>query len=234
MKQHILIITGLAATLFACEAKDLGNELPDAQVQSDASNCVPGRIIYINGVGGNYIPGADNDPVTNTSSIISQPATLLAYAGKLSTIVSCVAAGMADFNVTITTTDPGDVDHHEVVLTDSPASAFGIGAGVDGISPFTCMDHARMLNFAFTPGNDATTVCVRALWLIGTATNLSHVVDCNGPMTGQEYCGDNSPSFLDEDTACGQGDPQNCQCTGLATQNPYQHLLATFGAACTN
>jgi len=234
MSQRLFAAVAVAALLCACGGKDLGNQLPDAQVQQDATVCVPPRVIYINTDGGNYIPGP-TDSTTNASIVLSDAATLDAYAGDVPALINCVETAMADFNVTITTTDPGDIDHYEIVVSGSGSEAFGLSAGLSALAPFTCEEQPRWLSpvFAKTPISN-TQACVTTLWSIGSAAQLSHDLECSGPMTFAQYCGGSQPMFRDESTACGDVEARNCPCTGQPEQNHYQQLHANFGVACNN
>ncbi len=220
--------------LAACGGDDSPLEV-DAAVQPDASACPAPITVFLNAGGGSYTGGPDNTS-TNTSTVLSDPATIPAYPGTLDlpALTTCVADKFAAFNVTITSVDPGTAPHREIVFVDGSQS-LGFPAGIGGISPFACPTMPgdlmpRAIAYVFpVQGQTVTEVCELTAQMIGNTFSLDHAFECADVMTYLTGCGDKS--FVDMDVPCGENEARACNCGGT-TQNSYQTLLSVAGAAC--
>src|SRR5689334_20965132 len=94
------------------------------------------RIIFVNGRGGHYTAGQNEDSRTNVSSIASFSVDVPPYSkgqAAWAQFLSCIQNQYARFNVEVTDQDPGNVPHLEAVIAGT-ADMIGLGAGVGGIA----------------------------------------------------------------------------------------------------
>jgi MYXO-CTERM domain-containing protein len=193
-----------------------------------------GKTIYLNRDGGFYVRGEDN-PATNTSSIISSDIQLDKWNVSESdwqATVSCVRELLGDFDLQIVEEEPSSPDHLEVLITGSPPTAIGLPANIWAISHNLCEPVDRGINMIFpiaTPREDPRFQCELVAQGIGFVAGLSNGLDQADLMS---WMGDPPRSFKDENVTCGYEEPQECRCGG-STQNSYQRMLEVFGPSQT-
>ena len=199
-------------------------------------SCVPSKIIYLNREGGTYTKGSD-DSRTNTTSVIAaggpDTATLSARTitdSVWNQLLIDTRENFAAYDVDVVDQDPGNVEHLEIVLTDSLASAIGYQGGILGLSP-GCSSEFSLIGFMFgetlpSPPTLASFFASRAALTAG----LSYVTECNDAMSYTPLsC--IVPTFTDAPLTCGQAAAIPCRCnTAASTQNSHQELLSKFGA----
>ena len=211
----------------------------DAPAGPDA--CVAGNpaahVIYLNGAGGTFSPGADNAG-TNTTSILNAAKTLPATTvdpTEWASFVTCVKSKFAPFAVTITEVDPGTAPHMELVVIDNAAS-IGQSSGIFGLAPYACdgtdgkvADNA----IAFLMWNAGVTErCATGAQMIGNLMGLDHSFSCPDLMTYLSNCGpSDTKTFINMDVPCGEFQGRNCNC-GKATQNSFRTIAKTAGPSC--
>lgn len=206
---------------------------------SDASvpdaGCTPSATIYLNNQGGTYTAGAADDSYANVSSVLDMARTLEPW-GTVdiwNDLVSCFRQGVSQFNVEVVETDPGDVDHTEIVFTTTTWIA---GAG--SLAPLLCTPGTRPIAYMFDVyGSNTTSACEAALQIWGNAAvSLDHAFECSDYMTFLTGCG--AKGWVDQDVPCGEYEARDCQCLGVGggptgpTQNSYQRLLNAYGPPC--
>jgi hypothetical protein len=103
-------------------------------------------------------------------------------------------------------------------------------AGAGGVAPFSCgvIPNAITFTFAETLGNNPQLIAEVVGQESAHAWGLDHEYLCEDPMTYLSGCG--NKTFQNVDAQCGEFSPRQCSCGG-ATQNSYQHIINTFGAA---
>jgi hypothetical protein len=235
---HKLVVVKGSFLLLACgdgaSAPPDAEPAPDAIAAPDAAACGTPVTVFLNGGGGTYTSGMDNSS-TNTSSILNMERTLAPYAGTISLddVRACVASLLAPFNVVVTTTDPGDAVHRELVFIGAPAE-IGAPEQALSISPIDCATDGedplpRVI--AFVMGgqyDDATLLCEDTAQVVGHTFGLDHAFQCDDVMAWDPNCG--ARTFLDMDVPCGETEARGCACG--ATQNSYQQLADLAGLAC--
>lgn len=220
---------GLVGLLFAaCGGGD--SPAPDAG-PPDANTCTGAGIVYLNAFGGDFKkrgggPETD-DSVLNETFILDMDRTIAPWPNMANwpDIVSCIRGQLAPFNIGVVETDPGNVDHSEIVFSDT----YWDQNGVYSISGFSCTGLPRAITFVFGDflADDVQAACSAALGQWGTTLGIDRAFDCRDHTTLLATCGDKT--FLDEDVACGAFEAETCACGG-ETQNSYQTILSTFGA----
>jgi hypothetical protein len=188
------------------------------------------RLIYLNREGGAYSPGVD-DSFANRSSVIeyyrSEGGALspFSYGDEVwSEVVSCVQAGYAPFDVTITDQDPGSTPHIEIAVAGRPEE-IGLPAGCClGVAPFACSPVEGAVTYAFAGMHPKSVdeLCWTVLQESAHALGLDHERLCEDAMSYQYGCGLRK-AFLDQAGPCGEQTGRPCMCGG-ATQNSA-HLL---------
>jgi MYXO-CTERM domain-containing protein len=206
-----------------------------AKVETWVGASPPSRIIYLNRCknGCTVYPG-NEDSRTQHSSIINGTGTLSAFSFNDSTwnsIVSCVKATYAPFDVTITDVDPGNVPHWETFVAGYPQDV-GMQSGVAGVSPFTCGVISNSITYAFAnvyagASDAAEQIC----WTVAQETahsfGLDHEYLASDPMT---YLDGSLPKRFQNQTAqCGRYQVENCLCGGTG-QNSYKMIFTLFGS----
>lgn len=187
------------------------------------------RIVFLNRHGGTYKPGPDNS-AKNTSSIPSFTAKISPYEKSEAAwkqVLACVQAQFADYNVTITDQDPGNVPHVEAVVGGHPGQA-GLGGGVGGIAPMNgdCSTVETAIVYVFTQAlGGVQHDCEVTAHEVGHAIGLDHEYLCKDPMTYLTGCG--AKTFQDEAAWCGEYAARQCMCGGK--QNSVQFLLGRLG-----
>lgn len=226
-------------------ASIVGHPLPAyvmTPLEDDASpNAVfapggPPLPVYLNGEGGRYTCGNNNNSADNTSTIAcgASPADVGGFPGtpaQWTEVVECVRQQFAPFNLVITDVEPTSGDYVEAVVGGNPWE-IGMGSGVGGVSPFICgvIERSIVFTFADLYNEDtswyAQTICEVTAQEVAHSFGLEHEMNCLDPMTYLDDCGDKS--FQDEAAACGEYEPRQCSCGG-STQNSVQMMLEAIG-----
>ena len=197
------------------------------------------RIIFVNGQGGHYTAGQNEDSRTNVSSIANSAVDMPAYskgAAAWSQFVSCIQDEFSRFNVQVTDRDPGNVPHLEAVISGTP-DMIGLGSGVGGIANMNddCSLFENGITWIFEQQfRDAQTDCEVAAQEISHNIGLDHEFLCQDPMTYLDSCG--HKTFQDQDVSCGEYSARQCMCAdprngSAAHQNSVQFLLMRLGPA---
>lgn len=213
---------------------------------------IPTKVIFLNDchTGCTVRPG-NTDSRQDTSSIVSRTGTLTAYnrgAASWNKVVACMKDVFSQFNVTVTTTDPGTADHFEIMIAGT-GSQLGL-QGVLGVAPFNCSTYIPYsLSFAFAndpnagAGNPNTEeeICATAAQEIAHTWALDHTIVASDPLTyysytagrrrfnnGVETCGSDCGPM--SGLPIGQS-PSGLQCTGPNVSNvgPQQHQCSCGG-----
>lgn len=193
------------------------------------------HLIYLNNClpdGCTVHPGFD-DSRSDTSSIPWQTSHLDGYpwgTDSWDELVQRVRDIYSPFDVTITTTDPGDADHFEVMVGGSSTDIGVNGAG--GVAPFiSCAvsppDNVISFVFAETSSNInylSGAVAQETAHVFG----LDHELDASDAMTYLEL--GSAKHFTTGAAPCGEelANPRQCWC-GDDTQDSYQFLMDMFG-----
>ena len=189
------------------------------------NNCLPN--------GCTVHPGFD-DSRTDTSSIPWQTSHLDGYPwgeGSWNELVQRVRDIYAPFDITITTTDPGDATHFEVMVGGSSTDVGVNGAG--GVAPFiSCSTNPpdNVISFVFAETSSSINYLSGAVAQeTAHVFGLDHELDASDAMTYLEL--GSAKLFTDNDAECGEnlGQARECWCGGN-TQNSYQFLMDMFGA----
>lgn len=207
--------------------------LADAGPTADARPCMGVSTVFFNFDGGTYSPGTQNDPITNTTTILNSetvaaPADLTSDA--IGDIVACARQLVTPYNIRIVTSDPGTIPHHEIVFTDSLPTDFGFDNTIVSVSPFQCFPFFNV-GFVFSSayGEMTRLLCEEGVRYIMVAASIDHLYDCKQISTYLSGCGDKG--IYDEDTPCGEYEERECFC-GETTTNPHEAMLDRFGPAC--
>jgi hypothetical protein len=227
--------SSLLLLLGACGSKDLLADLPDAgptAVDAGPAGCYP---IFLNRAPVTIYPSTDglSDPVANKSVMVTE--TVTTAGSQLSdsdwdATVACVRALFAPFPVVITEVDPGDVDHHEVVVTHSATEIGGPSGATAAWSGIGCGTQRRELTFAFSAVlTSPRELCERGVGAVaGGVAGLDGSTYCPDVMSlPSSACGDKS--FVDAEVACAA--PLPCRCGG-DTQNSYQTMQDYYAGLC--
>jgi MYXO-CTERM domain-containing protein len=219
--------------------------------------------IYLNRcAGGCLVTRGTTDSRTNRSSVPNVNQGSLSAFSRGDTVwnnvVSCVRDVFSPFGVEIVTTDPGNVNHFEIMIAGTPGQ-LGLSNGVGGISPYNCNAEyiPNSLVFVFDVwDDDVEDICSTAAQEIAHSFRLDHVTDPSDPLTyfnyngrrrfkdAQVQCGSDCQDF-DNNAATPNTGPfgqvctgttinlgaQNhtCTCTGQNTQNSVSVITALFG-----
>lgn len=143
-------------------------------------------------------------------------------------VLTRTRAIFSPFNITVTDVDPGNTPHDEAVVCGDGAMAGFAGAG--GVAPFSCgvINNAITFTFAETLGNNPQLLAEVVGQEAAHAWGLDHEYLCEDPMTYLSGCG--PKTFQNVNAQCGEFSARQCSCGGN-TQNSYQHIINTFGAA---
>ncbi|HJZ87339.1 MAG TPA: hypothetical protein VKN99_19330, partial [Polyangia bacterium] len=197
------------------------------------------RIIFVNGQGGMYRAGNDEDSRINLSSITNSNVTMPAYSKGASAwqqFLSCIRDEYARFDAEVTDVDPGNADHIEAVISGTP-DMIGMPQGVGGVAPMnpdcSTVENGIVWIFEQVFGS-ATTDCEVAAQEISHAIGLDHEYLCQDPMTYLDGCG--RKTFQDQDVRCGEYSPRDCMCADPRNgsprmQNSVQFMLGRLGPA---
>jgi hypothetical protein len=175
-------------------------------------------------------PGFD-DSRTDTSSIPNQPSLLPAYphgGAHWDQLVERVRQIYAPFDIAITTVDPGDADHFEVMIGGTSTDVGVADAG--GVAPFIpCFGNLEdnVISFVFAEtSSDLDYLSGAVAQETAHVFGLDHELDPSDAMTYLEL--GTAKLFTDNDVQCGEFDPRQCRC-GASTQNSYEYLMDEFG-----
>lgn len=190
------------------------------------------HLIYLNSCKPNgclVFPGVDN-AVTHTSSIPNQPSTVSAFAFSDATFEStagCLRAVFAHYDVSITTTDPGQLPRRELMLAGNPQD-IGLPSGIPGAAPFTGqpIDNAIAFAFANTIGDNPDALCWMTANQLGHLYGLDNAHYCPDLMGFTDGCG--LKAFTNVDAPCGEYSDRTCA-SGAATQNSDATLRLVIG-----
>ena len=152
------------------------------------------------------------------------------------TLLTCVRAVYAPYNVMVTDVDPGTAVHHEAIVA-------GVAADI-GWDPLTlgvgqvsadCSAYDNGISFAFANAHtDMEDLCWTVAQETGHTYGLDHVFNntsdglsaCTDPMTYSLMdCG--RKFFRFRDYQCGESAARACRCGG--SQNAHTKLLSVFG-----
>lgn len=186
-------------------------------------------------------PGTDNSR-TNTSSIADSQRVLSAFPYTYwDELVACVTDTFAPFDIQITTQDPGNSPHFEVMIGGTPQQLsddpFLSGAG--GVAPFIdcSTTEDNVISFVFAEVvNDLDFLCGAVAQEAAHVWGLDHELNPADPMTYLEL--GTSKRFQNTASQCGEyldgttGDPavdgpRDCFCGGT-TQNSFAFMSTTF------
>ena len=196
-----------------------------------------GTILYMNRSGGTFTPG-NEDARSNRSSIIEQTSSVDPWNpgdATWNTVMTCVRAQFAPFDIDVTDVDPGTAPHVESVVAGSPGD-IGLPNNVGGVSPFTVncsiISNPIVFTFAAALPNDPQLVCEIVAQEVSHSFGLDHEFLCEDPMTYLTDCG--AKTFQNVSSACGEYDARPCRIEGqfdcgTETQNSYAMLAARVG-----
>jgi len=193
------------------------------------------RLLYVNGCmpGGCLIEPGNDDARTNHSSIATRPVTLSPFswgADEWYQLTSCIERMYAPFDLVITTVDPGDSPHFELVVGGLPAD-LGLGASAGGVAEAECPNELEDNNIAFVFAqrtDDVDMMCWAAAQEVGHMFGLDHELEVDDPMTWLGVAPKHG--FQNIEAPCGEYSPRWCDCN-RQTQNSYRMLLETLGPA---
>lgn len=229
----VSFLCGLPVAGCSNDASDEPDAMQPDAAAPDAAACPEGTTFFVNSFGESFTPGP-TDPATNTTSLISAPATVAPVdlsSTEWEGIMSCVRELVADYNLIITETDPSPADHHELVVTADSSMAILSSGGILGISEFSCEEFTN-LSFTFNATNGGIphrVICEDMVTNILRTAHVDTLFSCPTLPTFLTGCGDKT--IVDEEASCGDLEVRACACGG-DTINPHQAMLDRFGAAC--
>jgi uncharacterized protein (TIGR03382 family) len=193
------------------------------------------HLIYLNDClpyGCTVTPGYD-DSRTDHSSIPTQQAHIAGWSwgpDVWNQLVQCVTDTYTPFDIQITTVDPGDTPHFELMVGGNSTDIGIDGAG--GVAPFIPCDGAledNVISFVFSAEtSNLNFLCGAAAQETSHVFGLDHELDAKDPMTYLEL--GSRKVFQDALADCGEYNPRDCWCNG-SQQNTVQYLNDTFGPA---
>ncbi len=184
-------------------------------------------------------PGADNSR-TNTSSIADSQRVLSAFPYNYwDELVACVTDTFAPFDIQITTQDPGNSPHFEVMIGGTPQqlSDDPFLAGAGGVAPFIdcSTTEDNVISFVFAEVvNNLPFLCGAVAQEAAHVWGLDHELNPDDPMTYLELGSDKR--FQNTASQCGEylagqmpgaDGPRECFCGG-PTQNSFAFMSSTF------
>ena len=173
-------------------------------------------------------PGQDNSR-TNTSSIAQSQRTLAAFPYSYwNQLVACVEDTFAPFDIQITTQDPGNSPHFEVMVGGTAVALDPSLQGAGGVAPFIdcSTTEDNVISFVFAQEVDNLNfLCGAIAQEAAHVWGLDHELDADDPMTYLEL--GSRKSFQNTAAQCGEDSPRACECGG-STQNSVQFLASTF------
>ncbi len=208
---------------------DAADELSD---QTPAQHGGPPHILFLQRcAGGLTISPGSGGSIQNQSEIVGGVINFPPFPygdNAWNEVLTRTRQIFAPFNITVTDVDPGNTSHDEAVVCGDGAMAGFAGAG--GVAPFSCgvINNAITFTFADTLGNNPQLIAEVIGQEAAHAWGLDHEYLCQDPMTYLSGCG--PKSFQNVNAQCGEYNARACSCGGN-TQNSYQHIINTFGAA---
>jgi hypothetical protein len=207
-----------------------------ARTQGSTSN-VTSRIVYLKRcplISGCTVKKGIDDSRTDTTSIAEGSTGSTRIIGEFSQgndvwsgLVACVTETFAPFDITITTTDPGDVPHFMNIVGGKPTQLNSMYPTAGGIAPFDCGEIANAIVFTFDVyGPSVDSLCWTSAQEIAHAFGLEHEFLQKDPLTYLD--GDLPKRFRDVDAPCGELEVSSCQC-GRTSQNTYRTIVELFG-----
>lgn len=205
--------------------------------EPDAVSCAPqapSQRVFFHFDEGDYTPSDLDDASANTSSILAEPAHVPPFPynyASFTNLVERCGARLAPFNIEVTSENPGDVNHIELLFGGALPPRLTQAASVGAI-PHGCVRYRRPIGFidASAIGNDADRLCDEALRLIGLTTGLDPTIEPTDVMGPAGIAG---RTYADANTPCGEhGAEPQCFCTGEPTQNSFQRMLDAYGSRC--
>ncbi|HVV88536.1 MAG TPA: hypothetical protein VHE35_36080 [Kofleriaceae bacterium] len=238
----VLARVGLATVLAACGGD--GGAPTDAAVDAriDAPpSCPPARLVYLNRNGGTYNPGPDDDSTTNTSTLVGRSYKVVAPnigTNNWASVMNCLKAKFAPFDVEFTDVDPGIAEYTEVVFA-SHGTDIGAGANLQYAAPYACLPEGGPKFFrrgiAFVMWSSVTTNdlrCHLAAQALGNTFGLDVAYSCPDEMSSLLDCGPVADkTFTDTDVPCGINAMRDCVCAG-PMQNSFRYLTQVLEPAC--
>jgi len=187
-------------------------------------------IVYLDRFGGAYLHGLVDDATQNQSVAIDVARALPAFPGDdvaWGDLTACIRTALAPFDVAVTETDPGLVQHLELVFTD----AYWGDVAVTHVFPSSCRT-GNQIEFIFgaalsTPTRGCQVAMDGLAEMIAQLGPSENCLDFTSPSTD---CG--IRSFIAVDAAC--VDPATnlaapCRCDANATtQNSFNALDVLF------
>ena len=119
--------------------------------------------LYINAEGVTLVPGSDDATMNKMSTISSSHAAVKWLANdaqrttKIANLVTQVQATLAPYNVSIVSTRPAAGPYDMLVITDSTAQSFGLGAGAGGLLSLSCNTIPSAVAMLFGPSYSSFT-----------------------------------------------------------------------------
>ncbi|MCA9712340.1 MAG: hypothetical protein KDK70_41270, partial [Myxococcales bacterium] len=234
---------GLSTTAWAEVPDELGDDYPrGTYVEVDPSQAIsvetpvpqggPMHVLFLQRcTGGLTIYPGNGGSVADESGIVSGVIDFPPFPygdSAWNDVVERTRNIFSPFNILVTDVDPSPMAHDEAVVCGDGAMAGFAGAG--GVAPFSCgvIPNAITFTFADTLGNNTQLIAEVIGQEAAHAWGLDHEYLCEDPMTYLSGCG--PKTFQDIDAQCGEFSPRQCSCGGN-TQNSYQHIINTFGAA---
>ncbi len=191
------------------------------------------HVLYLNDCfpnGCTVNPGND-DSRANTSSIPSSQRRLNPFPyGYWDELVACVQDTFAPFDIQITTQDPGNANHFEVMIGGTAVALDPSLQGAGGVAPFidcsTTQDN--VISFVFAEEvNNLEFLCGAVAQEAAHVWGLDHELNAADPMTYLEL--GTSKRFQNTASQCGEelSAPRACFCGGQ-TQNSFAFMASTF------
>lgn len=195
------------------------------------------RIVYVNDCrpnGCTLTPGVD-DSRTNRSSIPQSTVVLDAWAhgdARWAEVIECVKETFLPFNIEVVTTNPGNVNHFEVMVGGT-STQLDPELVAGGVAPFIdCSAQSdNVISFVFAGmSNDVEYLCGAVAQEAAHVWGLDHELNKLDPMTYLDL--GSLKRFQNTASQCGEelDQPRTCYCGG-STQNSYAYLIGLYGMA---
>jgi len=174
-------------------------------------------------------PGPD-DARINRSSIVERQIYLDPFShddAVWTDLVACMRRMYDPFELEITTSNPGDAPHIELMIAGFPQAVGLVHAGGAAVAP--CPQNVRdnALGFVFASAIEPDVLCWSAAQESGHMFGLDHSLHPLDPMTWLAPPVI-KPAFQDANAACGETEARPCACN-VQHQNTYEVLLSVLG-----
>lgn len=202
----------------------------DAALAPRPGSLVPRRLFLNRCASTCVVTRGVDDSRFDRSSIVPGTRTLTGYRGGdagFAALTGCVRAAFQRYNVEVTTSDPGNLPHFEVMVGGNPSN-LGFSQGVLGLAPWAGGGLiANPIAFVFSQahGNDPFEVCGTASHEGGHLMGLEHEILADDYMS---YLDSTQKLFVDADANCGEFPPRPCDFGGNQ-QNSCRRLGLTVG-----